>query len=312
VVSGENRLNGTIEDCGRPTVFGDSDRLLAFTVTERNVRGRLMRLGPSLTAILHAHEYPPLLAKTLAEALTVTALLGDLLRKSEGEITVQAQSDDGPVDLLVCDYRAGALRGYMRFDAARVAQLTPESSLDSIFGKAYLAITLEQSASDERYQGIVPLEGDSFAHAFENYFAQSEQIPTLIRVGLHDGGEAGFVAGGMIVQHLPQGEHGGPRLTEQPDHPDWSHVRILSETLSAAELTDPALPLEDLLWRLFHEDPVHLQPATPVSRGCRCSPARIRDVLSRFPASEVDHMRTEDGKVHVDCQFCARSFPIEI
>ena len=286
--------------------------MLAFTVTERNVRGRLLRLGPALTAILHAHDYPPLLAKTLAEALTVTALLGDLLRKSDGEITVQAQSDDGPVDLLVCDYRAGALRGYMRFDAERVAQLAPDSKLETIFGKAYLAITLEQSASDERYQGIVPLEGDSFAHGFETYFSQSEQIPTLIRVGLQDNGEAGFVAGGMIVQYLPQGEHGGPRLSEQPDHPDWQHVRILSETLTAAELTDTALPLEDLLWRLFHEDPVHLLPVTAVSRGCRCSPTRIRDVLSRFPTSEIDHMRTADGKVHVDCQFCARSFPIEI
>jgi len=156
------------------------DRVLAFTLPARNARGRAVRLGPVLDTILSAHDYPTAIRHLLAEALVLTALMGSLLKEREGQLTIQAQSEDGIVDLLVCDYRNGELRGYVRHDPERLGALPTFPSLNQLFGEGYLAITYDLATTGERYQGIVPLLGDSLTDACEAYFAQSEQIPTLI------------------------------------------------------------------------------------------------------------------------------------
>ena len=286
------------------------DVLLGFSVPRRHVRGRVVRLGPVLDSILSAHDYPPVLAGLLAEALVLTALVGATLRPDEGQMTLQAQASGGPVDLLVCDYKGGELRGYLRLaDADGAALLTRKSQLRDIFGEGYLAITLDQTLAAERYQGIVPLEGDRLCHAVEQYFASSEQIPTLIRSGFD---LRGIRAGGLLLQYLPEGEIGRERLSVRDTDPDWRHVLALGETVKPDELTDPALPPEDLLWRLFHEEEVRTLPLVDLSKGCRCSPDYIADVLGRMAEEDRIDMRGDDGLVGVDCAFCARTFKIAI
>lgn len=287
------------------------DRLIGFSVPGRSARGRIGRLGPTLNTILAAHAYPPPVARLLGEALTLTALLGSMLRADEGQMTLQAQSHGAVVDLLVCDWRAGGLRGYLRHDPVKLARLGKRPSLHALMGTGYLAITLDQTSSTESYQGIVPLEGGSLAEIAEHYFAQSEQLPTLVRLAV-DEVDGHWSAGGLILQHLPRGEVGGPRLFAADDHPDWAHVRALGSTASAAELVDPALPLETLLWRLMNEDEVRTFPAVSVARGCRCSPEHIESVLARFSADDLAHMREADGTVSVDCAFCARTFAVNV
>lgn len=288
-----------------------SDRVLGFTVPGRNARGRVARLGPALREVLAAHDYPAPLARILGEALMLTALIGATLREDEGTVTLQAQAQGGPVDLLVCDYRQGNVRGYLRCDPDRQDEVGQGAMLADIFGEGYLAITLDQTAAAERYQGIVPLEGDTLCHAVEGYFSTSEQIPTLIRVGIDERPE-GWVAGGMLVQHLPKSEVGGPRLFAQEGHPDWQHVRVLAETVTSEELTDPGLPLETLLWRLFNEDEIRVTPAVDLRRYCRCSPEHFRTVLARFPEAELATMRDADGHVNVDCEFCSSTYAIKV
>lgn len=289
-----------------------TDSVLGFTVPGRSARGRVVRLGATLDTILKAHAYPEPLGRLLAEALVLTALVGSTLRADEGQMTMQAQAKGGPVDLLVCDYRGGELRGYLRFDPSRIDEVGPQASLPTIFGEGYLAITLDQTATQERYQGIVPLEGDTLSHAVENYFDGSEQIPTLLRVGVARDPEGHWRAGGLLVQHLPAGEVGGPRLHVERAHPDWEHVVALAGTTSEAELVDETLPLDALLWRLFHEEEARVTDPVGLTRGCRCSADYIKGVLSRFSEPELAEMREADGKVKVDCAFCAIVFQIDV
>ena len=283
------------------------DQLLSFTVSGRDARGRLARLGPTLRTILAAHAYPRPVARLLAEALTLTALIGSLMRKEDGRVTVQVQSKGGVVDLLVCDWNAGELRGYLRHDAEYLSTLGRNPSVKALLGRGYLAITLDQTASMERYQGIVPLEGGSLAEMAETYFVQSEQLPTRILVGVDEA-----TAGGLLIQHLARKEIGGERLHVEREHPDWSHVRLLAETVRESELLDPGLPLDHLLWRLFNEDEVRVAPPLAVRHGCRCSEAHIRTVLLQFSAEDLEHMKEADGRIRVDCAFCAQSFAIRI
>jgi molecular chaperone Hsp33 len=293
-----------------------ADRPLRFSIPDMHARGRLLRLDSVLNDILSAHAYPPQVEKTLAEALILTALLGATLKNAEGQLTLQAQTENGAISMLVCDYKDGALRGYAQFDLAKLAELPPDATLFGLFGKGYLAITFDRNAPPEegggRYQGIVPLEGDSLGGAAMSYFAQSEQIPTLIKVAVdHAGGRC--LAGGFLIQHLPEGEEGRERLHVRMDHPEWEHVSILAATLTAQELADPLLPLEEIIWRLFHEeDQVRIENGTLLNKGCRCDPDHIRSVIARFPADERKEMVDDSGDIVVNCEFCSRRFPISL
>ena len=294
-----------------PTVT-DLDRALGFAIPQRSARGRVVRLGPALDQVLAAHAYPPAIEALLAEALTVAALLGSTLKDADGQLTMQAQTDGGIVRLLVCDYRGGAVRGYVDYDADRLAGAPETPSLFALFGAGYLAITFDLASTRERYQGIVPLDGDSLAEAAQSYFVQSEQIPSLVRIGV--GKEEGrTIAGGLFLQHLPEGEEGRERLHTRLDHPEWEHVAALGATMGADELTDEGLPLETLVWRLFNEEAdVRLLASTPIARGCRCTAEHIAGVLARFPVEEQRAMAEADGLIRVDCAFCATSFPFPV
>ncbi|HKX92613.1 MAG TPA: Hsp33 family molecular chaperone HslO [Sphingomicrobium sp.] len=285
-----------------------SDVALGVTIPSRDARGRIARLGPVVEAVLANHGYPPLLEKLLAEALTLTALLGSLLKEPQGQMTLQAQTQGGIIDLMVCDYLAGDLRGYVRFDRERLADASRKPELKELFGDGYLAITFDQPAADERYQGIVPLEGKSLADAAQSYFAQSEQIPSIVRLAAEKR-DGRWFAGGLLFQHLPEGEEGRDRIHTRLDHPDWPHVAVLAGSVKAEELTDPGLPLDALIWRLFHEeDEVRTLPAIALAKGCRCDPDYVRSVIRRFPAEEREAMVGDDGLIRVDCAFCSSSF----
>lgn len=293
-----------------PATQLNTDVVLGVAIPSRNARGRIARLGPVVDSILASHKYPSVIEKLLAEAVTLTALLGALLKEPQGQLTLQAQTEGGVVDLMVCDYKAGELRGYVRHDPDRVAALPAEPTLQELFGKGYLAITFDQPLANERYQGIVPLEGKSLAEAAQSYFGQSEQIPSLVRLAAQKR-DGRWWTGGLLLQHLPEGEEGRERLHTRLDHPDWPHVAILGGSVKADELTDPALPLDDLIWRLFHEEEeVRTLGAQPLAKGCRCDPDYVRSVIARFPEAERKDMVGDDGFIRVDCAFCSTSFPI--
>jgi molecular chaperone Hsp33 len=287
-----------------------SDQLLGFTLPKRDARGRIVRLDGVLDTILSAHDYPPAITHLLAEALVLTALIGGLVKEDGAQMTMQAQTDGGVVRLLACDFKQGELRGYVDFDRDRLAELGANPSLFALFGKSYLAITFDRPGKDGRYQGIVPIEGESLSAACEMYFVQSEQLPTLIKVGVRSGHD-GCMAAGLLVQHLPDGEEGRERLHARLDHPEWEHVSILGGSLRHDELLDQTLSMEAIIWRLFHEEEqVRVQPGFALARGCRCSAEHYYDVISRFPEAERAEMRDDDGMIRVDCAFCSKKFPI--
>jgi molecular chaperone Hsp33 len=294
-----------------PTTETFTDAVLGVAIPSRNARGRIARLGPVIDDVLGNHGYPPLIEKLLAEALTLTALLGSLLKEPQGQMTLQAQTQGGIVDLLVCDYRGGELRGYVRYDRERLADASMNPGLKELFGDGYLAITFDQPLADERYQGIVPIEGKNLADAAQSYFAQSEQIPSVVRLAAEKV-DGHWSAGGLLLQHLPEGEDGRERLHTRLDHPDWPHIAILGGSVKADELTNARLPLDDLLWRLFHEeDEVRTLESLPLRKGCRCDPDYVRSVIARFPADERAEFVGEDGFIRVDCAFCSSSFAID-
>lgn len=296
------------------------DCVLPFAVEALDLRGRLVRLGPAVHAILSHDDYPPPVARLLGEAAAMTALLGSLI-ESHGRFQLQTRSD-GPVDMIVVDYEApGKLRGFARFDAARVeteAWIAPAALL----GRGHLALTIEREEDAARYQGVVPLEGESLAEAAHLYFRQSEQIPSFVRLAVAEAvtprGRA-WRAGGLLLQYLPSGgaprardldpgdaPPGGDAPTGREDEEDdaWREGSALAATLEDHELVDPSLSGERLLYRLFHERGVKVFAERTIEEFCRCSNERVENLLRSFSPEERRDMVGDDGRIGVTCEFC--------
>lgn len=283
------------------------DFVAPFQIEGQPVRGRVVRFGPAIHEILTRHDYPDPVANLLGEACALAALVGASL-KFEGRLIVQAQGD-GPVAFVVVDYDTeGSLRGYCRFDAAKVAAVSggfTRPGAKTLLGKGVFTMTIDQGPDMERYQGIIPIEGETLALCAEHYFAQSEQTPTRVRlaVGQADtGGGLTWRAGGMLIQNIAEDTARGS--TEDA----WDTARSLFETVGEDELIDPSLPAETLLFRLFHENGVRLFRPLTLKAFCRCSEERILAVLGSFPKAERAEMVEPDGKIHVTCEYCSRGY----
>ena len=311
--------------------FAGDDKVVPFQVEGLDVRGRAVQVGPLLNAILDRHEYPPVVARLLAEAVVLTALIGTSLKFS-GKLTVQTKSD-GPVDLLVADFTAPEnMRAYARFDEERLAQATAEgkTSPEQLLGAGILAFTIDQGVGMQPYQGIVPLDGSTLEEIAGVYFRQSEQLPTRVRLGvaeLFDRDEEGkprhgWRAGGLIAQFLPQAPerlrqrdlHGGDGDENNVDYAvddAWNEAVALIDTVDTDELTDPHVPAEKLLYRLFHEQGVRVYDPQLILDRCNCSREKIKGVLSGFSADEIRDSQ-EDGVISVTCEFCSTTYRYQV
>lgn len=284
------------------------------------VRGRLVRLGPLAHAILSRHPgNPPVVNAILAEALALTAGLAASL-KYQGSFSLQARGD-GAVPMLLADCTdAGALRGYARFDADKLATLDEAPSAARLLGAGYLAFTCETRLQGggpdmDRYQGIVPLEGASLGEITHTYFRNSEQTETAVRTFARHT-DAGWRAGALIIERVAI--EGGLDVPEQEAAEDaWRAAVAFVSTLSADELLDDALPAQMLLRRLFFElAPAFAEPRT-LSYGCRCTRSKLAGVLAGFGADDLDHMAEPDaampgampgGRITMTCEFCNHAF----
>ena len=283
--------------------LGHDDLVLPFAVTPLDIRGRVVRLGPAVDRILKQHDYPEPVSRLGGEAAALTALLGSSL-KIEGRFQLQTKTD-GAVDMLVVDFDApDRLRAFARFDAARVAAAGGHPGSAELLGQGHLALTIDQGGDMSRYQGVVPLEGQGLEAAAHQYFAQSEQIPTLVRLAVGQnvtGAGSEWRAGGLLAQFLPESEDRRRQFDLDPGDAPEGFVRAAPED---DELVDPTLSSERLLFRLFHERGVTVFGGQAMHDACRCSRERIDGMLRSFSADERRDMVGPDGRIGVTCEFC--------
>ena len=276
------------------------DRLQRFLFEHLPVRGHLVRLDASWRAAIEHHEYPDPVCRRLGEAMAASALMAGAL-KFEGRLSLQMEGQ-GPVRLMLvqCTHRH-AIRGVARHD-----ELPPGvEDVAALFGDGRLAVTIEQDDAPERYQGVVPLAQPGLAACLEQYFEQSEQLPS--RFVLAATPER---AAGLLLQRVAVG---GTGAAESEADDAWQRITLLAATLSARELLD--VPSADLLRRLFNQDDLRLFEAMPVYFQCSCSRERVAGILQALGRGEVDALLVERGDVEVRCEFCNRAWifdPVDI
>jgi len=308
-----NHLVRDVSDLGR------DDIVLPYTVESLSTRGRLVRLGPAIDAILKRHAYPESVGRIVGEAAALAVLLGSTL-KLEGRFQLQTKTD-GALSMLVVDFDAPSnLRALARFDEKALARQSATESGD-ILGSGHLAFTVDTGGHASRYQGVIALEGRGLEHAAHDYFERSEQIPTLVRIAVGQSVTPEGVewrAGGLLAQFLPDsperrrhvdfdpGDSLPGMIAEiTPEDDEWIEAKSRAATTQDHELIDPTLSSERLLFRLFNERGVRVADPTPLKEACRCSAEKIDAMLQSFSAEERASMIGDDGQIGVTCEFCS-------
>ena len=276
------------------------------------------------------HGYPDAVARVIGEAAALTVLPGSSL-KFEGRFQLQTKSD-GPVDMLVvdsiCRTACAPRRVSMRTELAALGPGAQKTA--DLLGQGHLAMTIDQGTERSRYQGVVTLDGQSLEEAAHQYFRQSEQIPTRVRLAVaeqFEGGRRAYRAGGVLTQFLPA----SPERIRQADLPPgdipeghparergepaeddaWVEAKALVETVEDHELVDPSVSSERLLYRLFHERGVRVSEGQSVYEACRCSHERIMAMMRRFSPQDRRDMVGDDGRIRITCEFCSRVYDLD-
>lgn len=265
------------------------DQLLRFSFDKTDVRGEITHLDESFREVIRRHQHPTLVANAIGELMAATALLSATL-KFEGRLTLQVRLS-GNITLLQAETNEkGQLRAIARYDRD-----SAEHELN--FTNGQLVITMEP-AQGQRYQGITAIEGGNIAAALEEYFAQSEQLPS--RFWLFADGQQ---AAGLMIQKTPTA------ADVVSDADAWDRIHHLAATIKEEELLH--LEAETVLHRLFHQEEVRLFPASELSFFCTCSKPRIAAAISQLGYDELDSMLKELGKITINCEFCQQHYSFD-
>jgi len=296
-----------------PAASFTDNQVTVFQLDGQSVRGRSVQIGSELERAINAgadaQRYPDVVARLLGEAMMIGALVARALKFS-GRLVVQCHgTNEGAISLLMADCTTdGHIRGYARWDEDRLKEIKADNrnpGAQTLLGGGTFSMTIDQGPDMDQYQGLAAIEGESLSVCAEHYFAQSEQIPTKVRLACGQvqvpGGKMEWRGGGMMLQRIAQDT--ARAATED----DWLTAQSLFKTLSDAELIDPDLPQADLLYRLFHEGGVRVIETMPVDANCRCSRERLLDAMKGFTPSALEEM-AEDGVITANCEFCASEY----
>ena len=274
----------------------DRDTLHRFLFERLPIRGHLVHVDAAWRALIEHRDYPDVIRETLGEAVVASLLLAATI-KFEGVLSLQLQGN-GPMHLLLAQCTSGlGVRGLARY---RDLGNGRESGVRDLIGEGNLTVTLETDDGAQRYQGIVPIEGERLAESLQGYFQNSEQLPTRLwlRADAHG-------ASGMLLQKLP-GSGSLPAAEAAAIDDAWARVQLIGDTLTPEELR--TLADAEILHRLFNEDDLRLFEPTPVYFRCRCSRERVAGMLQGLGEKETRSVIEERGKVEVNCDFCNRAY----
>ena len=265
-----------------------------FYFANSPVRGEIVQTQDCLNEIFERHAYPIIIQKLLAEFVTACVLLTATL-KLEGRLSLQARGN-GALKMMMAECNH-------HHQVRAIAQLTEgaefanEASLNDLLGDGLLVITLEPE-NGQRYQGIVELTGDNLADYLENYFSQSEQLPTRLWLAANQTQGAG-----LLLQALPQSQ-------EDEDEDRWTRLVQITQTLKAEELL--TLNADEVLYRLYHEEEVTLPESQAVTFSCTCSREGTAQALLSIGQAECEDILAEQGDIRLNCQFCHTEYTFDL
>lgn len=284
-----------------------------FLIEQLNVRGRILQLTNPINNILNLHKYPAPVANLLSQAINLTAIIATSLNFN-GRFTMQTKTN-GVVNMLICDFFSpNKIRAYAKFDQAALEQQfaqNPTMDPNELLGEGVLSLIIDLNNNQPPYQGIVALNKEtSLATAVETYFLQSEQTTSFLKLASKNlyeeiGQTNSFITPnlyrscGIFIQKLPNTSENA-----------WQETLMLANTLTADEMLDPNIKVDNLLYRLFNEYDIKIFEALEIINDCSCSQDKISQLVNKFSESELESYKEADGHIHIKCEFCSESYKV--
>ena len=289
----------------------NTDIICPFLIDSGLSRGQAVRLQKTLDTIISQHDYPEPIGILIAQSAVLTALLASII-KFDSVFTLQIQGS-GPVSMLAIDMTAdGKMRGYSRFDEKAVAEAYQKvkdgaNAVSAFFKEGTLSFHVEMK--DQSYQGITALDQPSLADCVLEYFKQSEQIATALKIEVAPPSETQkeWIGAAIMLQRLPFDKKTAEAMQKETADDLWETATVLLHSATKKEMLDDQLSLEKLLYRLYHSNNLHFFIQKTIQFGCRCSKEKVINMLKSFPEQDRQEMFV-DGKIKVDCQFCGKSY----
>ena len=292
-----------------------TDVICPFLIDSGLTRGQAVRLNETLDTIISQHHYPESIGFLIAQSALLTALLSSVI-KFDGVFTLQIQSS-GAVSMLATDMTSdGKMRGYARFDETAVAKAyekvqNEEASVPSFFKEGTLSFHVETNG--QSYQGITALDKAELSDCVLEYFKQSEQIDTALKIEVASPAETGkgWSGAALLLQRLPIDKKISESFRSDEIDDLWETSLVLLNSVTKKEMLDAELSLEKLTYRLYHANDLHFFMPKKVEFGCRCSKDKVIKMLKSFSKQDRQEMLI-DGKIKVDCQFCGKNYTLTL
>jgi len=261
-----------------------------FLFEQSDIRGDIVQLRDGYRDMVARHDYPAVVQRLLGEFAVAGLLLGSTI-KFKGRLILQVRSQ-GQIPLLMVEVtHSNTFRGI-----ARILEHVDTEEFAELFEDGTLVVTVDPDVG-ERYQSLVPLSDGGLASCLMHYFAQSEQLQTWLMLTADDHGAAGF-----LLQQLPR----QLEMSDADRDSRWQHVRILGESLKIEELR--TLSVEQILIRLYHDQPLRLMAQNPVGFACTCSRERMAGALVSLGEGELDDLFKDTQEVELTCEFCNQQY----
>ena len=251
------------------------------------------------------HDLTPTTTATMGRFITICGMLGfSEIKENDDNITVQIKGD-GPIGNMVCvavrNDNTVKVKSYMANPIVELP-LKENGKIDvggAVGKNGYLNIIKKSNSSERGYNGVIPLVSGEIAEDFTEYFAHSEQKPTVIALGVLVNSEGTLASGGYMINLMP--DCGEEEITKIEN--------ALKEAPSISTMLNDNKSLIEIAKIITGDENIKIiENDLQIKYECGCSKDKISASLVSIGKEELKKIIEEDGKAEIVCHFCNKKY----
>ncbi len=279
------------------------DYIIRATAADDTIRAFASTTRQMVEDARCAHDTTPVCTAALGRLLTGGIMFGSMLKEDKALVTLQIRSDGPAGGITVTADSHYHAKGYVNNPHVQIP-LKPNGKLDvsGAIGSGTLTV-IRDIGLKEPYVGTIQMPSGEIAEDLTLYFAESEQIPSSVGLGvLVDRDWSVKQAGGFLLQLMPGARDEVIDILE----------KRIAEVSSVTDMLEKGMLPEDILESLIGSFGLQISEKHEVSFACNCSKERIERALISIGPKDVREMIDEGRPVEVGCQFCGKKYRFDV
>ena len=247
------------------------------------------------------HKTSPVATAALGRLLTAASVMGAQLKQKNASLTLR-MNGDGPIGALIAVSDSnGNCRGYVSNPAVETERYeNGKLNVAKAVGKNGILNVMRDYGSGDPYFGNVEIVSGEIAEDIANYYAVSEQVPTVCALGVLLDKESGEVllAGGLLIQLLPSADDETIKKLEASIAKLEPITTLLAKGYDVKKICEIALEGFE----------VEVLDEMPINYICKCSREKVENTIRMMPDDEIRSLAEEKGYARANCHFCNKNY----